>query len=140
VSGAAPGQAAGRAAFIARNMALAPDGGGPDWLASLEHLWDGMVPEGRDAEEAGAQAAIRAGGWDALAADIEALTPGDGITVASTILAQVCRAVTARLTGSKPQGSPSPGVPRERRRRRCAVSDVTPGQAAYEVWRAAVRT
>ena len=107
MSGTEPGRAAGRAAFIGRNMALAPDGGGPDWLASLGHLWDGMVPEGRDAEEAGAQAAIRAGGWAALASDIEALKPGDGITVASAILAQVCRAVVARLTGSKPQGEVS---------------------------------
>jgi hypothetical protein len=74
-------QTPGRAGFIARNMALAPNGGGPDWLASLEHLWDGMIPEGRDAEEAGAQAAIDASTYvnalerEALERDTAAAAP-----------------------------------------------------------------
>jgi hypothetical protein len=57
--------------------------------------------------EAGGQAAIEAGGWTALAAEIEALPIEDGASAASTILVQVCRAVAFRLTGSRPKGTVS---------------------------------
>lgn len=53
---------------------------------------------------------IAAGGWATLAAEIEALPPGDGINGASVILAQVCRAVAYRLTGARPQGTVSAWV------------------------------
>jgi hypothetical protein len=83
----------GQAAFIARNMALAPDGGGPDWLASLEHLWDGMIPESQDAEEAGAQAAI------------DAATEGT-LRACGYTLADVGRFLEAEAAAQEPQPAP----------------------------------
>ena len=69
--------------------------------------WGELSPEAQGEWEGIAQAGITAGGWDALAAEIESLAPGDGITAGSTILAQVCRAVAARLTGNRPKGEVS---------------------------------
>jgi hypothetical protein len=69
--------------------------------------WDELSGETQAEWEGIAQAGIAAGGWDALAAETGSLTPGDGVTVGSTILAQVCRAVAARLTGTRPQGEVS---------------------------------
>ena len=69
--------------------------------------WDELSGEAQAEWEGFAQAGVTAGGWDALAAEIESLAPGDGITVGSTVLAQVCRAVAARLTGSRPEGEVS---------------------------------
>ncbi len=109
MNAATPGQAAyeARQAAKARRMG-APDSEPDSTLVAIIGLRWEELPAGMQAdEEAAAQAAIAAGGWDALAAEIEALKPGDGISAGSTILAQVCRAVAARLTGSKPHGEVS---------------------------------
>ena len=79
----------GQVSWTARNMALAGPGDQPgDVLAELDGAWDCLDPEEREAEEAGAQAAIDAFlAGDSVSAESirEALAaheakPGPGLT------------------------------------------------------------
>lgn len=98
----APGMTPGQAVYEAHQAFMIRCFPG---IASIG--WDELSGEALAGWEGIAQSGITAGGWDALAAEIESLAPGDGVTAGSTILAQVCRAVAARLTGSRPKGEVS---------------------------------
>jgi hypothetical protein len=144
-----PAVAAAQAAYEALHASIARRQPGHTWVAwdSVDEVNDGIPGEPlRQDLEAATLAAIAAGGWDALAAEIEALAPGDGVPYASAVLAQVARAVVARLTGFRPHDEVQVGIElddADGARLTAAWGSMRdePGQtAAYWVARAALTT